>query len=109
MPPAVDVAPVVEDEVAPVTPVPVLETRLVEMARATRGPAARALPVKPMGITWSAEPAEGSAFGIVLHQRPTGRVATSVNGEVGGHPIRFGLVDGQWFGVAPVPIGISAP
>jgi murein DD-endopeptidase MepM/ murein hydrolase activator NlpD len=60
-----------------------------------------------MGVTWSPEPTEGSAFGIVLHRRPTGRIATSASGEIGGHPIRFGLVDGQWFGVAPVPIGVT--
>lgn len=109
-PPVVEVAPVVEEaEVAAVEPVPDLEARLVEMARATRGPAERPLSIKPMGVTWSPEPAEGSAFGIVLHQRPTGRVPIGITGVIADHPIRFGLVDGRWFGVAPVPIGVSGP
>ena len=112
VPAVVDVAPVVENEVVPVVPatdVPDLETRLVDMARATRGPVATALPIKPLGVTWSPQPAEGNAFGIVLHQRPTGRAPTSISGDLAGHPVRFALVDGQWFGVAPVPIGVSGP
>lgn len=111
MPPAVEVVPVIEADVAipePVPePLPDLETHLVELARATRGPANSALPIKPLGVSWSPEPAEGSAFGIVLHQRPTGRIPIGASGELAGHPIRFGLIGEQWFGVAPVPIGIS--
>ena len=108
-PPVVDVAPVVEDEAVTAVAVPDLEARLVGMARAARGPAATALPIKPLGVTWSPEPVEGSAFGIVLHPRPTGRAPTGVSGDFAGHPVRFGLADGQWFGVAPVPIGVSGP
>jgi len=90
-------------------PVPDLETRLVELARATRGPIPEALPIKPVGVSWSPEPAEGGAFGVLLHERPTGRVAEGVSGEFAGRTIRFARMGGKWFGMAPVPIGISGP
>ncbi len=84
-----------------------IESRLVRMARAVRGPKSRLLPIKPFGVSWSPAPAEGSAFGIVMHKRPTGRVPVTIEGEFAEGRVRFGILRGQWFGVAAVPIGIS--
>ena len=86
-----------------------LETRLVAMARAARGPEADLPAIKPLGISWSADPTEGSAFGIVLHQRPTGRAPDRIEGQFAGGTIVFGKLKGQWFGIAAAPIGVSGP
>lgn len=86
-----------------------LETRLVEMARAVRGPGSDVLPIKPLGVSWSPDPGEGGAFGIVIHERPTGRVPVAIDGEFAELGVRFGRLRGQWFGVAAVPIGVSGP
>ncbi|MFQ5528924.1 MAG: M23 family metallopeptidase [Gemmatimonadota bacterium] len=84
-----------------------LEPRLVEMARATRGPEATVLPIKPLGVSWSPNPAEGGAFGVVLHDRPTGRAPVAIEGRFAGRSVSFGRLRGQWFGIAAVPIGVS--
>ena len=84
-----------------------IESRLVEMARAVRGPESPLLPIKPFGVSWSPAPDEGSAFGIVIHERPTGRIPVAIEGEFAETIVRFGRMRGQWFGVAAVPIGVS--
>ncbi len=86
-----------------------LEARLVEMARTTRGPDASLLPIKPVGISWSSEPREGSPLGIVLHDRPTGRAPVGIEGRLADRGVTFGRLRGQWFGIAAVPIGTSGP
>lgn len=86
-----------------------MESRLIQMARTVRGPESPFLPIKPFGVSWSPAPKEGGAFGIVIHGRPTGRVPIAVEGEFASHMVRFGLLRGQWFGVAAVPIGVSGP
>ncbi len=84
-----------------------LETRLIEMALAARGPGSDVLPIKPLGVSWSPAPGEGGTFGIVIHERPTGRVPITIEGEFAELAVRFGRMHGQWFGVAAVPIGVS--
>jgi len=84
-----------------------VESRLVEMARAVRGPERPLLPIKPFGVSWSPAPDEGSAFGIVIHGRPTGRIPVAIEGSFAENPVRFGRIHRQWFGVAAVPIGIA--
>jgi len=84
-----------------------IESRLVNMARAVRGPERTLLPVKPLGVSWSPAPREGSAFGVLIHERPTGRAPVAIQGEFAEHIVRFGLLRGQWFGVAAVPIGTA--
>lgn len=86
-----------------------IESRLVELARETRGPGSTLVPIKPFGVSWSPAPHEGSAFGIAIHERPTGRVPVAIEGEFAARIVRFGRYRGQWFGVAAVPIGISGP
>jgi len=84
-----------------------IESRLVNMARAVRGPERTLLPVKPLGVSWSPAPREGSAFGVLIHERPTGRAPVAIQGEFAEHIVRFGRLRGQWFGGAAGPIGIS--
>lgn len=86
-----------------------LEARLVEMARTTRGPRASMRPIKPLGVSWSSDPREGSPLGIVLHDRPSGRAPVGVEGRLAGHAVTFGRLRGQWFGIAALPIGTSGP
>jgi len=38
-------------------------------------------------------------------ERPSGRQPTAITGEFAELPIRFGQLDGAWFGLAAVPIG----
>ena len=84
-------------------------SRLIEMARAVRGPESPVLPIKPVGVSWSPAPHEGAAFGIVIHERPTGRIPVAIEGEFAETAVRFGRMGTLWFGVAAVPIGISGP
>jgi len=88
-----------------------LETRLVEMARAVRGPEPELPPIKPFGISWSPEPREGHAFSIRLYERPTGRQPVSIQGEFSGKAVRFARHGprNRWLGVGVVPIGRSDP
>lgn len=88
-----------------------LETRLVEMARAARGPEPAELPVKPFGVSWSPPPREGHAFAVRLYERPTGRKPVSIEGTFAGHAVRFARYGpaGKWLGVGAVPIGQSDP
>lgn len=88
-----------------------LEARLVEMARAARGPEPELPPIKPFGVSWSPEPREGHAFSVRVYERPTGRKPVAIEGEFAGKSVRFdrhGARD-QWFGVGVVPIGRSDP
>ncbi|TFG66145.1 MAG: M23 family metallopeptidase [Gemmatimonadales bacterium] len=103
---SVAAGPVEQDSSAPDDDI---ESRLVVMARTARGPESPFLPIKPFGVSWSPSPEEGSAFGIVIHQRPTGRVPIAIEGEFAAGVVRFGLIRGQWFGIAAVPIGFSGP
>jgi len=88
-----------------------LEARLVEMARAVRGPEPEFAPIKPFGVSWSPEPREGHAFSVQVYERPTGRKPVAIDGEFAGKRVRFarhGPRD-RWFGVGVVPIGRSDP
>lgn len=86
-----------------------LEARLVEMARTTRGPEASLPPIKPVGVSWSSDPREGSALGVVFHVRPSGRAPVNIEGQLAGHRVSFGRLRDQWFGIAALPIGSSGP
>lgn len=88
-----------------------LEARLVEMARATRGPEPELLPIKPFGVSWSPAPKEGHAFSIRVYERPTGRKPVTIEGEFAGHAVRFSRFGPRerWLGVGLVPIGHSDP
>jgi len=88
-----------------------LEARLVEMARAARGPEPELPPIKPFGVSWSPEPKEGHAFSVRVYERPTGRKPVAIEGEFAGKAVRFdrhGPRD-RWFGVGVVPIGRDDP
>ncbi len=77
-------------------------------AAAARAAIARPAPsILPFGVVWRPYPEEGSAFGIRLLERPSGRKPTSVQGEFAGHPVRFGLLNGAWYGLAAAPIGVT--
>jgi len=88
-----------------------LEARLVELARATRGPEPELPPIKPFGVSWSPTPKEGHAFSIHLYERPTGRRPVTIEGEFAGHAVRFARYGPRerWLGVGVVPIGRSDP
>jgi murein DD-endopeptidase MepM/ murein hydrolase activator NlpD len=60
--------------------------------------------ILPFGVTWEPAAEEGSAFGIRVLERPSGRKPASIEGEFAGLPVRFGRLDGHWFGLAAVPI-----
>ena len=75
------------------------------MAAAARAAEAeRPRSILPFGVTWTPAAREGSAFGIRVLERPSGRKPTSISGEFAGLPVRFGRLDGHWFGLAAVPI-----
>jgi murein DD-endopeptidase MepM/ murein hydrolase activator NlpD len=78
-------------------------------AEARAAIARTAPPILPFGATWRPVPEEGSAFGIRLLERPSGRTPASVDGEFAGRPVRFGRLNGAWFGMAAVPIGTTGP
>ncbi len=88
-----------------------LEARLVELARASRGPEPELPPIKPFGVSWAPPPKEGHAFSVRVYERPTGRKPVAVEGEFAGKTIRFARLEarGDWFGVGAVPIGRSDP
>jgi hypothetical protein len=88
-----------------------LEARLVEMARAARGPEPELSPIKPFGISWSPEPREGHAFSVRVYERPSGRRPAVIEGEFAGRKVRFARLgaNGRWFGIGVVPIGRSDP
>jgi len=74
-------------------------------AEARAANAGRPRSILPFGVTWAPAPEEGSAFGIRVLERPSGRQPTAITGEFAELPIRFGQLDGAWFGLAAVPIG----
>ncbi len=74
-------------------------------ARARIANAAPSRSILPFGAIWSPIPEEGSAFGIRVLERPSGRTPTEIVGEFADLPVRFGRLDGEWFGMAAVPIG----
>jgi hypothetical protein len=80
---------------------------LAERAAAERETARAERPILPFGTVWSPSPVEGSAFGIRLLQRPSGREPVSVEGRFVDHRVPFAPLGGVWFGIAPVPIGTS--
>lgn len=88
-----------------------LEARLVELARAARGPEPELPPIKPFGVSWAPSPKEGHAFSVRVYERPTGRKPVAIEGEFAGKAVRFARLGprGQWFGVGAVPIGRSDP
>ncbi len=61
--------------------------------------------ILPFGVIWAPAPEEGSAIGIRVLERPSGRKPTAITGEFVQLPIRFGRLDDEWFGLAAVPIG----
>jgi murein DD-endopeptidase MepM/ murein hydrolase activator NlpD len=61
--------------------------------------------ILPFGVTWGPAAEEGSAIGIRLLERPSGRAPIAVRGEFAGLPVRFGRLGGDWYGLAAVPIG----
>ncbi|MFO7588596.1 MAG: M23 family metallopeptidase [Gemmatimonadota bacterium] len=71
-------------------------------AIATRGPS-----ILPFGVVWRPAAQEGSAFGIRLLERPSGRKPVRVSGEFADVPVRFGRLNGAWYGLAAAPIGSS--
>ncbi|MEJ2547901.1 MAG: M23 family metallopeptidase [Gemmatimonadota bacterium] len=60
--------------------------------------------ILPFGVTWAPAAEEGSAIGIRVLERPSGRKPISIAGQFADLPVRFGRLDGQWFGLAAVPI-----
>jgi len=76
----------------------------VVAAEARAANSGRPRSILPFGVTWAPVPEEGSAFGIRVLERPSGRRPTALQGEFAGLPIRFGKLDGAWFGLAAVPI-----
>lgn len=88
-----------------------LEARLVELARASRGPEPELLPIKPFGVSWTPSPKEGHAFSVRVYERPTGRKPVAIAGEFAGKAVRFARLEpgGAWFGIGAVPIGHSDP
>lgn len=76
-------------------------------AKARAAAAAPARSILPFGVTWSPAPQEGSAFGIRILERPSGRAPVEVSGEFADNPVRFGRLGGDWFGMAAVPIGTT--
>lgn len=88
-----------------------LEARLVELARASRGPEPELPPIKPFGVSWAPTPKEGHAFSVRVYERPTGRKPVAIEGEFAGKAVRFARLGprGEWFGVGAVPIGRSDP
>jgi murein DD-endopeptidase MepM/ murein hydrolase activator NlpD len=73
-------------------------------AEARASDADRPRSILPFGVTWAPTPVEGSAFGIRVLERPSGRQPTTITGEFAELPIRFGRLNGAWFGLAAVPI-----
>ena len=73
-------------------------------AEARAANAGRPRSILPFGVTWAPAPEEGSAFGIRVLERPSGRQPTAITGEFAEFPIRFGRLDDAWFGLAAVPI-----
>ncbi|MFQ5888541.1 MAG: M23 family metallopeptidase [Gemmatimonadota bacterium] len=66
--------------------------------------------IRPFGIRWTpAAPAEGTAVGVWLFEPAGRRVAQAVEGSLDGRPVRFARLGSGWFGVAPIPIGLSGP
>jgi len=77
-------------------------------AAEARAAVARAAPsILPFGVAWRPYPEEGSAFGIHLLERPSGRKPVSVEGQFADRPVRFGRLGGAWYGMAAAPIGTS--
>jgi len=74
-------------------------------AEARAADAGRPRSVLPFGVTWAPVPEEGSAFGIRVLGRPSGREPTAITGEFAELPVRFGRLDNDWVGLAAVPIG----
>lgn len=74
-------------------------------AEARAADSGRPRSVLPFGVIWSPAPVEGSAFGIRVLERPSGRKPTAIKGEFAQLSIRFGRLDDEWFGLAAVPIG----
>jgi hypothetical protein len=60
--------------------------------------------ILPFGVTWAPAAEEGSAFGIRVLERPSGRKPISISGRFADLPVRFGRLDGHWFGLAAAPI-----
>ncbi|MEJ2482687.1 MAG: M23 family metallopeptidase [Gemmatimonadota bacterium] len=73
-------------------------------AEARAAEADRPRSILPFGVTWAPAAEEGSAFGIRVLERPSGRKPRSISGQFAGLPVRFGRLDGSWFGLAAVPI-----
>lgn len=76
-------------------------------AEARAAASARPKSVLPFGVTWQPAPVEGVAVALRVLERPSGRKPVAVHGELAGLPVRFGRLDGQWFGLAAVPIGTT--
>lgn len=74
-------------------------------AEARAAEAERPRSILPFGVIWGPAAVEGSAFGIRLLERPSGRAPVAVRGEFAGLPVRFGRLGGSWYGLAAVPIG----
>jgi len=74
-------------------------------AEARAAEADRPPSILPFGVIWGPAAEEGSAIGIRLLERPSGRAPVAVRGEFAGLPVRFGRIDGSWYGLAAVPIG----
>ncbi|MDX1579446.1 MAG: hypothetical protein R3266_13245, partial [Gemmatimonadota bacterium] len=91
---AMDARAAAAEAVVPLTEPPAdsaadLEARLVELARASRGPEPELLPIKPFGVSWSPPPKEGHAFSVRIYERPTGRKPVAIEGEFAGKAVRF--------------------
>lgn len=102
-PGAVDVEPPAVEDPAADAPDPSLGTELdaVPLPRPPR-------PWLPMGVQWSpSTPREGQAVGVWLLQPRAGRRPVEIRGDLGGRPVHFDRVGGDWFGVASAPIGAS--
>jgi len=74
-------------------------------AEARAAEADRPPSILPFGVVWGPAAQEGSAFGIRVLERPSGRAPVAVRGEFAGLLVRFGRLDGSWYGLAAVPIG----
>jgi murein DD-endopeptidase MepM/ murein hydrolase activator NlpD len=76
---------------------------LAEEARRAAGERPRS--ILPFGVTWAPAAEEGSAVGIRILERPSGRTPSAIRGRFVELPVRFGRIEGEWFGLAAVPIG----
>ncbi len=105
---ALDTVPAEEPPQAPVDPatgVPFLD--LVRLPPDTVQPEPKPS-ILPFGTAWTpAVPEEGGALGVRILEPGGGRIPLAVEGSFAGRQVRFARLNGFWFGLAAVPVGVS--